>query len=324
MPWRGIFSKTPVNFHIITIDNFRISIAVTGRRFVMSKTAPVLIFALVIASLSGKSQTLSEPVFFNNHYYAATLECMTWPQADNFANRQTFRDQQTGFLLGGHLVTITTPEEQYFVHHTFVGNEWTHAWIGANRTSDEGGPKANWVWVTGEPWVYTNWAPDEPDRIDEHYGSLMNWTGGTWHDYGDGYYECGWRYTVVEFEPPLFRCAGFEPPVFNGLVRVAANRAIPLKMQLLDRSGERMKAEAIKNPPVFEVSYLPAAGRGDGETMSVVGTGRFEYTGNQWMYSLRINDCCALPGTYRVVAASGNLAEYGIVSECEAVFEIAK
>ncbi len=35
-------------------------------------------------------------------------------------------------------------------------------WLGGFKEPATSDPTANWHWVTGEPWVYTNWVPIEP------------------------------------------------------------------------------------------------------------------------------------------------------------------
>jgi cysteine-rich repeat protein len=59
----------------------------------------------------------------------------------------------------GTLVTITTEEELFFLtvtNHTNPG-----AWIGATDMITSG----KYLWVTGEPWEFSNWAPGYPDDM---------------------------------------------------------------------------------------------------------------------------------------------------------------
>ena len=51
-------------------------------------------------------------------------------------------------------------------------------WIGGRQAPSGPGPNDNWGWVTGEPWVYTDWLPLEPndwsgDEIARHSGQLF-------------------------------------------------------------------------------------------------------------------------------------------------------
>ena len=75
--------------------------------------------------------------------------------------------------MGGHLVTITSAEEQSFIESTFPN---TTGWIGAY--GDNG-----WSWVTGETFGgYTHWKSGEPNDQGgiEWCGHL--WTDMTWND----------------------------------------------------------------------------------------------------------------------------------------------
>jgi tetratricopeptide (TPR) repeat protein len=68
-------------------------------------------------------------------------------------------------LLGGHLATATSSQENDFLFKYFAQDHV--CWLGA---TDEL-PEAHWSWVTGEPWQYANWADGEPNNVDgvEHY-----------------------------------------------------------------------------------------------------------------------------------------------------------
>ncbi len=79
---------------------------------------------------------------------------------------------------GGHLVTINSAAENTYVSNFNPGR----IWIGHTDRDQEG----TWEWVTGEPVVYTNWAPGEPNN----YGgsedwAVINWSGTNpdWNDW---------------------------------------------------------------------------------------------------------------------------------------------
>ena len=60
------------------------------------------------------------------------------------------------------------------------------AWIGFEQISPASGPATNWVWGSGAPTTYTNWAMQEPQDLDgtennEEQCALMS-TNGTWVD----------------------------------------------------------------------------------------------------------------------------------------------
>lgn len=71
---------------------------------------------------------------------------------------------QTEF--GGDLATITSAGEQQFITSALFGGSppdealrgsW---WLGGTDATSEG----TWMWVTGEPWSFTNWGESQPDN----------------------------------------------------------------------------------------------------------------------------------------------------------------
>jgi Lectin C-type domain len=73
---------------------------------------------------------------------------------------------------GGHLVTITSAEENAFVFSLVSGiNAFWYLdgfgnglgpWLGGYQDTLVEEPDSAWHWVTGEPWVYTNWEEGQP------------------------------------------------------------------------------------------------------------------------------------------------------------------
>ena len=87
------------------------------------------------------------------------------------------------------LATITSPEEQAFVAVAVVGNLMEEYWIGGYQDPGATAPDEGWMWVTGEPWEYTNWLQNETQHEpndsggDEHFLGLANWDGThQWND----------------------------------------------------------------------------------------------------------------------------------------------
>ena len=126
----------------------------------------------------------------NGHWYQLILDPgIAWSEANNEA-----------IAMGGHLVTLTSEEESDFVVGV-VDNSGTSApWIGLYQDLDDpdyAEPAGAWKWVTGEPFDYTQWAPDEPSNggAGEHHGNIWltdaggsggNRPLGTWNDWVDG------------------------------------------------------------------------------------------------------------------------------------------
>jgi len=77
--------------------------------------------------------------------------------------------------LGGHLVTIMSPDENSAV--TSFGEQ---LWMGLNDIAQEG----HWVWVTGEPVPYTDWASGEPRSSEHDCARLYH---GDWYSFRCNY-----------------------------------------------------------------------------------------------------------------------------------------
>lgn len=80
------------------------------------------------------------------HSYGIFYDTLTWEQAKAACEAK-----------GGHLVTITSPEEQKLIESLNTQN--SKLWIGGYKNS-----AGQWCWVTGEPWEYQNWGDGEPNN----------------------------------------------------------------------------------------------------------------------------------------------------------------
>lgn len=140
----------------------------------------------------------------NGHFYEVVPDLVRWSDARAAA------DAMTHPTLGwpGHLVTITTPQENAFVATLLpIANEGYH--LGALQPAGSAEPNGEWGWVNGEPWAYTNWVPGEPNdglpnqpNGPEDFLSMYGGDAsvrGLWNDIpdpGDTYFS---KY-VVEYE----------------------------------------------------------------------------------------------------------------------------
>ena len=104
----------------------------------------------------------------NTHYYKVYDESMNWYEASNRCKE-----------IGGHLVTITSKEEQAAIQSILLysGKKKNYYWT-AGFSVEEG----NWSWATREEFSYTNWAKGEPnnDLGNEFIISIYN--SGEWND----------------------------------------------------------------------------------------------------------------------------------------------
>jgi Domain of unknown function (DUF4214)/Lectin C-type domain len=106
---------------------------------------------------------------FNDHWYKWTDSPLLWTSARDYCAQR-----------GGHLVTITSAEEQASVT-SHNGN----GWLGGTDEGSEG----TWRWVTGEPFTYTNWQPGQPGGgIEENFlfaRQDVDGPEGAWDDQRD-------------------------------------------------------------------------------------------------------------------------------------------
>lgn len=89
-----------------------------------------------------------------------------WPDAEEVCR-----------TLGGHLVTITSPEEEKKIIDYLNTTDLEVIWLGGNDLSVHG----QYEWVTGEPMDWDNWPPGEPDNLNdlEHY-MVLHKQNGIW------------------------------------------------------------------------------------------------------------------------------------------------
>jgi hypothetical protein len=107
---------------------------------------------------------------FDGHYYYLSNYTANWNDAKTISENSS-----------GHLVTISTEEENMFVSNL----ENAVLWIGLTDEVEEN----NWVWVTDEPFQYTNWKTNEPndgsgneDYVMTNYNFTIEGLG-FWNDY---------------------------------------------------------------------------------------------------------------------------------------------
>jgi len=115
--------------------------------------------ALVIALMTGLSSSA-----FASTYVLTPV--MSWTASEAYANS-----------LGGHLVVINDQAEQDLLVSEFGGTETF--WIGLNDLQITG----VYQWVTGDPLIYTNWLPGEPNNFGYEHFVEMNWQQpGKWNN----------------------------------------------------------------------------------------------------------------------------------------------
>ena len=123
---------------------------------------------------------------FTGNTYSIIENKMTWPNAKLYCEK-----------LGGHLVTISSKEENDFIQETLKRNNLNnYTAIGYSDIEKEG----KWKWVTGEDSVYTNWDlswPEPNNGIgmgEQDYAFMIS--NGTWDDGFSGstaIFICEWE-----------------------------------------------------------------------------------------------------------------------------------
>ena len=113
--------------------------------------------------------------YFNGHKYVFVPDQVRWRTAKEKSEE-----------MGGHLVTITSKEEQSFIEDFLKAQKdyQPHTWIGFSDDQEEG----KWVWVTDEKTEYTNWSDGNPSNwYDTQNFAWIGYSGdGKWDDHFEG------------------------------------------------------------------------------------------------------------------------------------------
>lgn len=158
--------------------------------------ALMLVLALVpTTALAAGSGIPDDAVSFNRHFYKRYENSKTWQDAEAYCEG-----------MGGHLVTITSEEEQAFLED-YLADASGKYMIGLHRSIDNLG-----TWVTGEALSYTNWGTNEPDNLNGNQpvgvlvprgtsGSGYNIAPFQWDDDNNNsyYFICEWDRTRTSF-----------------------------------------------------------------------------------------------------------------------------
>jgi hypothetical protein len=169
----------------------------------MKKLYQTLLLGLVISILlcTGAWAT---PYSYGGHYYdVIAAPGITWDDARAAALENYY------LTLEGHLVTITSADEDTAVQGMISTNGLGEMWAGGYQNPiTETTPTAGWTWVNGEgafPGVsssspYANWVNGEPNDAygpgsEQHLG--LNWGSG-WNDEAALGNIAGY---VIEYDP---------------------------------------------------------------------------------------------------------------------------
>ncbi len=123
----------------------------------LTASLPVNAFAETVSELPNTEGYAT----FNGHTYFVPDQSMTWENAKAYCE-----------ALGGHLISITSEEEQNFIYEYLLGKDLDghDFWIGLSSSNG-----FSWdSWITGEAVSYSNWGYGEPDNLNfsQHFGVL--------------------------------------------------------------------------------------------------------------------------------------------------------
>ena len=110
---------------------------------------------------------------YNGHMYQLFNEGVSWSTAKSRCEAK-----------GGHLVTITSSGEYSFCKSLLGDLSPKYCWLGASHASGA------WKWVTGDPWSFTAWSPNQPNGSGGGtYALMQNFKGvgsaWNWDDQGN-------------------------------------------------------------------------------------------------------------------------------------------
>jgi hypothetical protein len=135
---------------------------------------------------------------------------------------------------------------------------------------------------------------------------------------------------VVSQATPTYSCQGFQTPFDTPIsIKSATQRAIPLKAQIFDASGN-LVTPTVLGPapaPVVNVTYTATSGTGVNVTDELDPLGQsssgnvfnFDTTSNTWRFNLATSPFTA-SGTYTVTLQSGDVNQYSVSPQCSGTF----
>lgn len=154
--------KTEFNIDVSNVDELKVLIKDN------IKTAGGTSFALydLFLDYHNDSEIPADAVEFNGHYYKVyEITGKNWEEAKAYCEN-----------VGGHLVTITSKEEQEFITSKLTNKQLISYWIGGIKVNGE------FTWITGEEWSFSNWHPGEPNSASSKELYVQMYHFGKWND----------------------------------------------------------------------------------------------------------------------------------------------
>lgn len=104
---------------------------------------------------------VKDALTYNGHTYKIFDSGYTWITAKTLCESY-----------GGHLMTITSAEEQQIAEALLKAGQRNNYWLGATVNAD-----GTFAWITNEDTSYTNWAPEQPDNFVGLENAMMIYNG---------------------------------------------------------------------------------------------------------------------------------------------------
>ena len=157
---------------------------------------------------------IANKVTFSGHTYQLIWSKYGWDDMEAYCES-----------VNGHLACITSAEEDDFLYKYIRKNGINNAVFGFTDDRHEG----EWVWVSGEPTIYVNWAPGEANNEygDEHWAHYYEkYPTGQWNDCqypGSCYYLIEWDYNdSIRFDHNSYTLAAGDELILVAYVPTAS------------------------------------------------------------------------------------------------------
>ena len=164
-------NENPVSGWVITDEGLVFYYPAGGKTMYAAGDGIIPVSFNQLQSIGMKEGYLPAVAPSETHEYRVVISDASWQQANTEAQQ-----------MGGHLATITSPEEQSQIEQCLATYPGLRAvWVGSNFQSANNA----FGWITGEPMTYTYWGPGEPNNEtgDEHYLDMYPKNGSwVWND----------------------------------------------------------------------------------------------------------------------------------------------